>query len=710
MDKNRENNYDYLTGLPSMTYFFELAESGCQTIAESGGKPAFLFVDLSGMKYYNQKYGFEKGDALLQSFAQLLTGYFKTENCSRFGQDHFAVYTDEQGLEDTLRHIFEDWESIGGEDQLSVRVGVYLNRPKELHVSIACDRAKIACDSIKKVYTSCIGYYDDTIQEDVEKQQYIISNIDKAIREGWIKVYYQPIVRAINGSVCDEEALARWIDPVKGFMSPGDFIPILEEAKLIYKLDLYILEQALKKLKTIRKAGLHAVPQSINLSRSDFEACDIVDEVCRRVDAEGISHDLLTMEITESIVGSDFEYMKKQVGRFRELGFQVWMDDFGSGYSSLDVLRDLEFDLIKFDMSFMRRLDEGENSKIILTELMRMATALGMETVCEGVEKKEHVTFLREIGCSKLQGYYYAKPMPLEDILERYEKGIQIGFENPEETSYYENVGRINLYDLAVVTSEGEDSFRHFFNTIPMAIMEINRKVDRTSIEEKALVTRSNQSFRAFAETTFGYSLTDEYVEVTSDSNDEWTDFIRRMIRNEEDADRSISNERLPDGTTAGIFVRRISRNPVNGNVAIAIAILTIMDHSSDTSYASISRTLASDYFNLSYVDLDTEDFIEYASEIGEEGVAVERHGKDFFRMARADAINHLYVADIDTFISAFTKENVEKSLNEQGIFNMNYRLVKGDDPVSVNMKITRMAGDGNHIMIRVSDIDARMR
>ena len=253
-------------------------------------------------------------------------------------------------------------------------------------------------------------------------------------------------MRAINGSVCDEEALARWIDPVKGFMSPGDFIPILEEAKLIYKLDLYILEQALKKLKTIRKAGLHAVPQSINLSRSDFEACDIVDEVCRRVDAEGISHDLLTMEITESIVGSDFEYMKKQVGRVRELGFQVWMDDFGSGYSSLDVLRDLEFDLIKFDMSFMRRLDEGENSKIILTELMRMATALGMETVCEGVEKKEHVTFLREIGCSKLQGYYYAKPMPLEDILERYEKGIQIGFENPEETSYYENVGRINLY------------------------------------------------------------------------------------------------------------------------------------------------------------------------------------------------------------------------------------------------------------------------
>ena len=246
-----------------------------------------------------------------------------------------------------------------------------------------------------------------------------MANIDRAIQEKWIRVYYQPIVSAKDGKVCDEEALARWIDPTEGFLSPADFIPFLESAGLIYKLDLFVLEEALEKIRRRQEAGLEVVPQSINLSRSDFEGRDIVEEIRRRVDAAGVGHDMITVEITESIIGSNFEYMNEQVKRFRENGFAVWMDDFGSGYSSLDVLQSIEFDLIKFDMSFMRKLDQGENGKIILTELMRMASKLKLDTVCEGVEKEEHVSFLREIGCSKLQGYYFGKPAPYEPEAEQ---------------------------------------------------------------------------------------------------------------------------------------------------------------------------------------------------------------------------------------------------------------------------------------------------
>ena len=132
------------------------------------------------------------------------------------------------------------------------------------------------------------------------------------------------------------------------------------------------------------------------------------------MDAAGLRHDLISVEITESVIGSNFEFMNAQVNRFRESGFAVWMDDFGSGYSSLDVLQSINFDLIKFDMSFTRKLDEGENGKIILTELMRLASRLRLETICEGVEKEEHARFLKEIGCSKLQGYYFSKPVPYE--------------------------------------------------------------------------------------------------------------------------------------------------------------------------------------------------------------------------------------------------------------------------------------------------------
>ena len=211
-----------------------------------------------------------------------------------------------------------------------------------------------------------------------------------------------------------EEALARWIDPVEGFLPPSEFVPHLEDTGLNYKLDLCILDQAIEKIISRRNAGLSVVPQSVNLSRSDFETRDMAEEVRKRVDAAGIPHDMISVEITESIIGSDFDYINEQVKRFRENGFAVWMDDFGSGYSSLHVLQSIQFDLIKFDMRFTRNLDEGENGKIILTELMKLAGQLKLDTVCEGVETEEQVRFLQKIGCSKLQGYYFSQPRPYE--------------------------------------------------------------------------------------------------------------------------------------------------------------------------------------------------------------------------------------------------------------------------------------------------------
>ena len=190
-----------------------------------------------------------------------------------------------------------------------------------------------------------------------------------------------------------------------------------------------------EKIQMQKEAGFRIVPHSVNLSRSDFDSCDIVEEIRKRVDVSGVGRDKITIEITESIIGSDFEFMKQQIHRFQNLGFSVWMDDFGSGYSTLDVLQTLRFDTLKFDMSFLNNLDENENSKIILTEMMKMATSLGVDTVCEGVETAKQAEFLREIGCSKLQGYYFSKPISYEQLLSHYEKGIQIGYENPEDNN-----------------------------------------------------------------------------------------------------------------------------------------------------------------------------------------------------------------------------------------------------------------------------------
>ena len=421
-DLNRRIYTDALTGLPNMRYFFELAEAEQQRMKKEGRETVMLYFNLIGMKDYNRQYGFEEGDKLICDIGSILAGHYGEKRVCHLADDHFAVVADQENLTDEIEAVFEDCKKANNGNSLPVSVGIYESSIEEVGVSVACDRAKYASDMHKGTYES--GYYtfDNNMIRQIENLRYIINHIDQAIEEEWIKVYYQPIVSAESGRVSDQEALSRWIDPSLGFLSPADFIPVLENAHLIYKLDLYVLDQILRKIRAQMDEGIPVVPHSLNLSRADFDSCDIVEEIRKRVDEAGIARDRLTIEVTESMVGSDFDFMKSQVLRFQELGFCVWMDDFGSGYSSLDVLQDIRFDLLKFDMHFIHRFeqnsDKDRESRIILTELVHMANELGVDTICEGVETIEQVEFLKNIGCKKLQGYYFSKPVPFEGVTE----------------------------------------------------------------------------------------------------------------------------------------------------------------------------------------------------------------------------------------------------------------------------------------------------
>ena len=698
----RESNYDYLTGLPNMTYFFDLAEEGRKLIHEKGGMPVLLYMDLSGMKFFNAQNGYAEGDNLLREFAMVLKNMFSDRNCCRIGVDHFAVYTEEAGLEDTLAEFFQICKGINGGNNLPVRVGIYSNRMGDASVSSACDRAKFACDSLGNTYESCYGYYDSSMLDDAERRRYVLSNIDRAIDEKWLRVYYQPIIRAVNGNVCNEEALSRWFDPDLGLLSPNDFIPALEGAGTICKLDLYVLEQVLEKMRSESEFGLEIVPHSINLSRSDFDSCDIVEEVVKRVDRSGIDRAKVVIEVTESTVGNNLEFMKEQLGRFRNLGFPVWMDDFGSGYSSIDLLQSIEFDLIKFDMSFMQRLDEGDGGKIVLTELVKMATALGIETLCEGVETEGQVRFLQEIGCAKLQGYYFCKPIPYEEILERYEKGVQIGFENSEESAYYDAIGRVNLYDLAVISNEDNDVLLNYFSTLPMGVIE----VDGENLE----LVRTNQSYQDFLQRFFGVIFDEYTVDLPPAPPGSTSSFMQSVRQCCDKEGREFFDETMSDGSVVHSFARFIGKNPVTGKSAIAVAVLSVSEPNEGATYASIARALAGDYYNIYYVDLGTEKFIEYSSQVGRDELAMERHGEGFFDSARRDTMTRIYERDREQFLARFTKENVIRELDEQGVFTATYRLLDSGEPVYVNMKISRLHADANQIIVGISSVDSQMR
>ncbi len=696
-DLNRQIYTDKLTGLANMRYFFSLADAERRDMLEAGRRPAMLYFNLIGMKQYNRQYGFAEGDRMIRGFGDILASRYSGHSLGHISQDHFAVLTDENQVDHSVQAVFEDCAGT-----LPVSVGVYPDRLEDVSIPVAVDRAKFACDQRRGAYVSGVRWYDNDMLKKGETFRYIIDHLDQALAEGWVKVYYQAIIRSADGMICDEEALSRWIDPIVGFLSPADFIPALEESKLIYKLDLYVVEQVLMKMKRQAEAGLYVVPQSVNLSRMDFDSCDIVEEIRRRVDDAGIERNMITIEITESVIGSDFDFMKAQVERFRSLGFPVWMDDFGSGYSTLDVLQHIHFDLIKFDMRFMEDFDKGDECKVILTELTKMAIGLGVETVCEGVEEKEQVEFLREIGCTRIQGYYYGKPMSFEDMLIKFQSGGDLGFENPEESEYYATLGRINLYDMAVLAGDGDqdDSLRRFFDTLPMAIMEVNGGT--------ATYARCNRSYREFMERVFGVSLQGREV---SASTGHGAVFLNAVLRCSRDGNRAIVDDPLDEKTTIHTFMRRVAINPVTGAVAVAVAVLAVAEVDKEgTSFANITRALSSDYVNLYYVDTTTDAFIEYTSDPNREDLAVERRGDDFFNASAKDAQLFIDREDQDYFIKSFTKENMLKTLDEHGKFTLTYRLLMDGVPTYVNMKAVRMRTDKAHIIIGVSNVDAQMR
>ena len=563
----RDNFYDTLTGLPNMSYFLQLADAGKETILNAGFTPGILFFDLTGMKYFNEKYGIREGDNLLVSVAMILKKYFSNENCGRMGSDHFAVYTKMEGIEDVLDNIFSDIKYANEGRSLPVHVGIYSLAFEDVSASAAFDRAKVASDRERGAYASKCSYYDINTHTIASNYQYVINNFEKAMNERWIMPHYQQIIRAINGLVCDEEALARWNDPVRGIIPPDHFIYVLEDVKLIHKLDLYILERVLEHSEDVLEKNMPLVPISINLSKYDFELCDIVEEINKRVKASKIGPEYITIEITESVSSLDPEFVITQINRFHKAGFKVWMDDFGSGYSSLNMLQHFDFDVLKFDMRFMREFSASRKNHVIMKQLVQMAKKLGIDTVIEGVETLEQVKFLREIGATKLQGYYFAKPIPLEEWYAIYGANIGNSIENENETAYYDAISRINVVEPEVNVDYNWRS-NDFFGQLPTGILEFR--------EDSVYVVRYNRTFANFLLKTNYIDEIDLGSVMIKQKRLPEKEFIDVSKRCVETGKWELAEGMHEQNLTIDMFVKFIGKNPITDYIAFEVVIIAI--------------------------------------------------------------------------------------------------------------------------------------
>ena len=414
---------DELTGIHNMVYFRNEAEKVLSYVTTDKENTIFLFFDIENFKSYNEKYGFHEGNELLIKVAHMIEDSFKGSLVSRFSDDHFVVLTRIDGAKNIIGHLSGEIKKLQREVHLELKCGAYKPVGDEADVSLACDRARFACNSIKKHYDRTLRIYDKSLEDKFQLKHYIVNNIDNAIASGYIKVYYQPVVSTKNGCICGLEALARWEDPNYGLLSPGAFIEILEEYRQIYKLDQYIIEAVCRDYRDASDNKKPFAPVSLNFSRLDFELCDIVGYLCETVEKYGVPKNFIDIEITESALTDQQDFLPNAIKNLRSFGYKVWLDDFGSGYSSLNVLKDYQFDVLKIDMKFLSGFKDNEKTRPILENIVSLTKQLKMLSLTEGVETAEQFSFLEAIGCDRAQGYLFSKPVPIETLREKISAG-----------------------------------------------------------------------------------------------------------------------------------------------------------------------------------------------------------------------------------------------------------------------------------------------
>ena len=436
-----QSTYDALTRLPLAGPFRRALQERIEHLQPGDDPMRVIHMDIENFKAFNRAYGLPTGDVLLVQLANAIREVFSHDLATRSGVDMFVVATRRSDAHERIEQLRERLAAERRNVALELKAGMCeINRP-EADAHEAMDHAKIACDSIKGKYDQTLCLFDRGLEQQLSLRDHIVKTLDEAIASKYIRPYYQIVVRSFTGKACGMEALARWEDPDFGCISPGDVIPILEQHHLIHKHDIHMVRCVCQTLRARMDAKLPVVPISVNLSRLDFELCNIFDEVQAALEAYDIEPRLLEIEVTESMLDDSNDVFKPQIERFRNAGHEIWMDDFGSGYSSLNLLKDYKFDVLKIDMAFLRGLESNQNSKQILTSIVDMAKRIGVRTLAEGVENQAHLDFLKDIGCEMIQGYLFSHPSPSEpDRL-----GTDLDAETPGERTYCETVGRINL-------------------------------------------------------------------------------------------------------------------------------------------------------------------------------------------------------------------------------------------------------------------------
>lgn len=417
---------DVLTGGYNRRGFLRITERLLNEVPDRT-KYAVLFFNVKNFKAVNELFGVESGDVVLQNIFRTLThSKLSPVVTARVESDHFVCLVENKNLD------FEELTSVcdnkfvkdGKCMNLIIRCGIFYVEEKPMKISGMIDRAKLAKRYITDEYVQPYMVYDHSMQVAYIDKAKLAGELQEGIAKEQFKVYYQPVIDTKTGKIASAEALIRWIHPDKGFISPALFIPALEENGHISELDFYVLKKVWQFINDRCENNKFVVPISVNLSWMDFYDEIMMEKILKEMDRfreNGREH-MARFEITETSYAAIRENRSGILESLRIKNAKILLDDFGSGFSSFGMLQDYDFDILKIDMSFIRKIGENPKTKSIVHSIIGMAHEIGIKTVAEGVETEEQVSFLRQSGCDYIQGYYYSKPLPEEEFVEFLEK------------------------------------------------------------------------------------------------------------------------------------------------------------------------------------------------------------------------------------------------------------------------------------------------
>ena len=641
------SDLDPVTGLLNMHAFYQRVEKKIDAQRakrqpdDTGMLYCPVYLNLTNFKVYNETHGLYEGDRMLRKIGQMLKSKFPSSYITRLSGDNFALFVPRQGLEIKIRDLCQAVNNEIHIPNITMKAGIgsLEVEPGERRRTITAyfDQAKLACDSIKKDATRFAAFYHDSMRRSMADRIFILDNLDRAIEQGHIQVYYQPVIRTMTGKLCGCEALARWIDPIKGTISPGSFVPVLEESRLISRLDRYVIEKVAQLLRYQLENNLPMVPISVNLSRYDFILMDPLAFIEHIVEQYHIPRYYLRIEVTESVLVKNRHLLIDKLQQFHQSGYQVWLDDFGSAYSSLNVLQNYEFDELKIDQGLLRYFNE--DSRKIIRSIVLMAKTMGTHVLAEGAETQEHVDFLRSIGCEKIQGYFYGRPMPYE-LLHEHHKETAWPIESLSEEQAYDAAGLVNLItDAPVAILQYRDDGTQ--------IISANEAYQHTL---KATGTQSLAAFNANMCDT-QYPMREKFLS-----------FLASAVH----SDRESRMTFVENGQYMRMSAHKLAETP---SFALLQAQLTNLTYDQDLTtfhrYENVFRNLMLIYDDIYFIDPQNKEVhvIESLTSLWQPGDTIE----GLQAMADAYARHYIYAEDRTRFRQFLTPDAIYRQAEQSG-------------------------------------------